>query len=214
MDDGRRHFLFGITVSEIAFILFFLLLLFSFFAIAKLEKENTAERTGREQAVADARKAEDTLKSIGEAFGYDAEVDEDDALKILAKGAEAIENSERQKQQLAELEQENEELREKDELASKKVEDTQGELGKTRGQLANLQKRAGVGDPPCWVVDESGDIEYLFKVTLFGDETVRVQREAPRHRDRDYQALPSIPEITSRRLKMEQFKTLSLPIYR
>ena len=63
------------------------------------------------------------------------------------------------------------------------------------------------------MLNESGETEYLFSVALFGDETVNVSREAPAHREKDYVSLPSVPEITSRRLLLSEFEILSRPIY-
>lgn len=215
MDSGRRHFLFGITVSEIAFILFFILLLFSFFSIAKLQKENTSEKAGREQASAEAAAANEELDIIGEAFGFGegADIDLDAALTALKEGARAIKKAEEQRQQLQELKAENEKLRQQEASAKNEAAQTEKNLTITKGQLAYMVERAAVGDPPCWVVDESGEIEYLFNIELFSDETVRVRREAPDHRNADYRAFPSVPEITSRRLRMAEFERLSLPIY-
>ena len=141
MDSGQRHFLFGITVSEIAFILFFILLLFSFFAIAKLEKENNNEKEGREQATAKAQDAVNSLRKIGEAFGKGAEIDPEEALTALKKGADAIERAAKQEQQLQELKAENERLQQEERLAKQEAAESQGELKETRGQLANLADR-------------------------------------------------------------------------
>jgi hypothetical protein len=213
LDDGRRSFLFGITVSEIAFILFFLLLLFSFFAIAGLEKENTLEEQRAEQEQARADEAEATLQAFSDAVAGLGDIDKEEALTILTRSAEAIRENEKNKGRLEELQAQNEELRQKERQAQALAKRSQRELGAVKGQLANVQERAKVGDPPCWVVDEGGEIEYLFRVKLFGNETVEVRREAPARRDAEYRALPSIPEITQGRLSMDRFKELSMPIY-
>lgn len=213
MDSGQRHFLFGITVSEIAFILFFILLLFSFFAIAKLEKENNNEKEGREQATAEAQDAVNSLRQIGEAFGKGAEIDPQEALTALKKGADAVERAAKQEQQLQELKAENERLQQEERLAKQEAAESRGELKETRGQLANLSDRAKKGHPPCWVLSEKGDIDFLFDVTMYGDETITVSRAASTIRDSDYFALPSVPEITNRRMTLAEFETLALPIY-
>lgn len=206
MESRRQQFLFGITVSEIAFILFFILLLFSFFAVSRLEKESSLEREGRAQAV-------ETLNRIGEAFGKGAEIDPDEVLMALKKGAGAVEQAERQAQQLEELRTDHKRLQELEHSARQEAAKSKGQLQATRGQLANLTDWAKKGHPPCWVLSEQGDIDFLFDVTMYGDETIQLARAASNIRDNEYFGLPSVPEITRGRMTLAEFEDLALPIY-
>lgn len=211
--ESNRSFFFGITVSEIAFILFFLLLLFTFFSVLDLTREKKRAEASREAAEAGQAEATAALQTIQETFAIGAELDLDEALTVLQAGAKAIEELESHQEHIKKLEAENVRLQQEYERQREMSERQERQLGETRGQLANLQERAGVGDPPCWVADESGEIEYLFRVTLFGNETVEVNRAAPARREHEYFALPSVSEITGGRLEMAQFESLSLPIY-
>ena len=49
-----------------------------------------------------------------------------------------------------------------------------------QGQMKNLQKRAGLDAPPCWV-DSEGGLQYTFKVTIL-DNKLKVERIWPQSR--------------------------------
>jgi len=213
MGEGRRYFFFGITVSEIAFILFFVLLLFTFIEVRNLQKEQKSAQEQYDRLQASSEKANKALQAINEVFGDISGIDLDDPLTILTEAAEAIQKDEEKEELISSLQAENETLKEENREATRQNLSTTEENKNLKGQVANLQQRAGVGLPPCWVTDESGEIEYLFRITLFGDESVNVVRDAPDRRQEDYFALPSVPEITDRKLVMPEFERLSRPIY-
>ena len=98
MSVDRSGFLFGITVSEIAFILFFVLLLFSFVALVKTEQDKRGIETERDQAKESLVEAEKGLANIREVLGVKGELNLDDPLTILKDAADAIKKSEQQEE--------------------------------------------------------------------------------------------------------------------
>ncbi len=86
------------------------------------------------------------------------------------------------------------------------------ELENVRGQLRNLQERAGNGldHPPCWAAPD-GEIEYMFDVTLQADE-IDVVAVWPPHRDAEAQTMPGVLELADRTVSLGEFARLSAPI--
>lgn len=82
-----------------------------------------------------------------------------------------------------------------------------------RGQLANLQRRAGSGldHPPCWA-DERGRPEYAFRITL-RDGTVDVEPIWPPHREDDARRTPGMTAAPGTVLTLADFERRAAPIF-
>ena len=118
MDEGHRYFFFGITVSEIAFILFFVLLLFTFIEVRNLQKEQKSAQEQYDRLQASSEEANKALQAINEVFGDVSGIDLDDPLIFLTEAAEAIQKNEEKEELISSLQAENETLKDENREAT------------------------------------------------------------------------------------------------
>jgi len=80
------------------------------------------------------------------------------------------------------------------------------------GQVRNLVGRLGGRDlPPCWADRETGSVEYLFDIVIT-DAGLLVSPAAPDYRQVEYDAMTNTGRLTSGRIGIDTFATLSRPI--
>lgn len=86
------------------------------------------------------------------------------------------------------------------------------ELEVKEGRLANLAKRAGVGDPPCWTTPDGG-FEFLYTIRIRDDGFV-IDKAWPEYREAELGAIDA-PDLRypSRRIGPDEFQAMMLPLW-
>ena len=86
-----------------------------------------------------------------------------------------------------------------------------------KGQVSYLTRRLNMGGgselPPCWANRKSGRAEYIFTVIL-GEHQLRVAPRWPSYRAKELKKYGSLNKLFNVDLSVEEFLTLTKPIYR
>jgi len=264
----RRAFLVGMTLNELVFLLFFLLLIISAVML------KGADRRHREQAEQSAEVAQQLQQSLqqsrqqlDDAFrklvlqeavmsrleqvsaGHSDEQlddffsrlveDRHKASQLDQVQAERQRLSERNQALQAQLKQLADIQRLLDEAGLSGDDDhdsDEGDLGTTiqalittahlhqqradtlAGQLALAKQQirayegSGVDHAPCWTDPRSGEIEYLYRITIL-ESGLRVEAAWPPHRNGQISEIPGAAKLPGRQLDNRQFLRLARPIY-
>lgn len=129
MAGGNRSFLFGLTVSEIAFILFFLLVLISWLELTDILNDKEIAEAALEEADDRAELADQMLATLREGMDTPNEVDLKELFEQLRQGVMSKQKLEKAQADISELTQ------------------RVAELGGIEQQLQELQKLLGTDDP-------------------------------------------------------------------
>ncbi|WP_031434257.1 hypothetical protein [Methylomarinum vadi] len=239
--EGRRSFLFGMTLNELAFMMFFLLMLLSTAALHdksveleqqksksnELERQIERTRQDLDASFKRLRLLEDMVGRIT-GLGRDAsrELLEQAFAKLQAAGdldRLAADNT-RLRQELQELTQLRRQLQElqpdtaPEQTLQELIEQSrnaQREQQDLRGQLHFLQQQLkgnGLDHPPCWADPDNGAIQYLYRITIH-EQTVTVEAAWPDSRAADASRLPGAAELAGQTLSLGAFQAKAAPIF-
>jgi hypothetical protein len=205
-----RPLLFSLTLTELAFMMFFLLLLL---AVAQLGVQSRELRTRSEDAT--------VVTALGELQGFDVVrrrilEDDRDFFELVRAPLEAILRSpepERLKRLTALIEASEMEGRGEESCADR-VLDLERTNVNLRGQLEHMRQRCGRGGidyPPCWADPTTGTIVYIYDITIH-EETIDVVRAWPDWRDPEVRAIPGAAELLGRGYSIRAFSERAWPI--
>lgn len=228
----RKSFVVSVTLTELMFLLFFLLLLAAVYRLVHLERD-----LGRAHAELEtAQRQASQLRQKFEAAKWELSPSEtlsDEAFIELVRDAVPSKGPVREQlrdlrsrlleaqrahgeasARAEQLEKEIADLRSKDPsnaLAS--LEKCESDTSNLRGQVMNCQSRLGKGGmdyPPCWA-DDTGKVEYLLEVTM-DDEHITSVPAWPENRAADADALPGVRELIDDKQTPEFFSRLGQPL--
>ncbi|MGR9045838.1 MAG: hypothetical protein ACU83N_11110 [Gammaproteobacteria bacterium] len=239
--EGRRSFLLGMTLNELAFMMFFLLMLLSTAALH--DKTAVLEQQARKN---DALKLElaQTRKRLDESFkrlqlfetavsrlaGLEPNPSRDrleqafQRLQAAGKLEQTAEENARLKKQLQVIEGLKHRLLQIDPTLTPKktlenlIEQSlsaQREHQNLRGRLHYLQQQLkgnGLDHPPCWADPENGTIQYLYRITIY-EKTLRIEPKWPDERSAEIKTIPGASELAGQTLDLETFKSKVEPVY-
>ncbi|BCG65436.1 MAG: hypothetical protein methR_P3275 [Methyloprofundus sp.] len=238
---GRRSFLLGITLNELSFIMFFLLMLVSTATLQKTKQELADElehtATLAAEIVNIKQSNEENFKrlqllesSLMHAGGYAVPPTQTQLNQLFSK-LSAASNTDSLTQTTAELQRQlqayqqlSKEL-EKQGLATDsasaieqllaQIQATQLEQQSLQGQVAYLQKKLkgnGLDHPPCWADAHTGAVEYLYAITLY-EKQMHITAAWPKHRLTDLQSIPSARNLAGKTLTQAQLAQQVQPIF-
>ncbi len=239
--EGRRSFLFGMTLNELAFMMFFLLMLLSTAAlheksaelerqtlkIAEQEREIERARQNRDASFKRLRLLEDLvgrLTGLGRDAGRELLEQAFSRLQAAGDPERLAADNQRLNRELQQLRRLQEQLRrlEPDTAPEQTLQalieqnlDVQSEKQDLRGQLHFLQQQLkgnGLDHPPCWADPDSGAIQYLYRITIH-EQTVAIEAAWPDSRADDVARLPGAVALAGRTLALDDFSTLAAPIF-
>lgn len=180
VDAKSSGFIFGLTLTELIIITFFILFLLMTNQLADQEEE-IAKLTDKQAAT--AQEQEQFEKSLEDVLGFP--IDSEAFFRELVN-AKNVADMAREKdvspEAVAELRREKEQL--------EVLSTTQ------QGQLKVLQERAegsGDGIPPCWVA-EDGTTEYMFSV-LIKDSKIFTSAVYPAYRTSEFRKIPDVHKL-------------------
>ncbi len=240
--QGRRAFLLGITLNELSFIMFFLLMLVSSISLQKSQKK-------LEDAIAEKVKAQHQMgvvkqdldktfkrlqlieQGLRQAAGFrsmptDAQLNEMFEILREARTNGLVEANQTLKKQVNELESFRKLSQLLDESGVEKkatsvqqliveVKDYQENHQLLQGRFAYLKKQLknnGLDHPPCWANAKTGAIEYLYSIQLHQDG-MRIKPAWPAYRKKDLQTIPGIHALIGNNISIEQLQKSALPVF-
>ena len=199
----RRSFLFSLTLTELAFLMFFLLLLLALTQLGLRDDDRTVVTTLR-----DIRGFEGLEQRILE--------NDHDFVELVRAPLEAVLSS-TDAERLERLTR----LIEADDLQASGAQPCADEGVKLeqanqnlRGQLENVRRRCGRGGldyPPCWADPNSGAIDYIYDVTL-REESIDVARSWRDSRDQAARAIPGALELVGVGHTIQRFSDRADPV--
>ena len=195
MDAGERErFLFGLTLTEIVILLFFIVLMLSLVAKEKsdVEKEKSAAKVANlENIIAKQKQKMDDdfkrLELLASVLGDDS-ISPRDALDDIFQSLQE---------------------------ADSKIFNLKQDKNNLSGQIKNLSReiiqKGGKGVPPCWT-DSNGKAEYIFSIWL-RNESYEVVRAWPKHREVAAMDLQAVKLMMNQNLAKKQFRKHAKQIY-
>lgn len=201
--EERRSFMLSMTLTELALVLFFLLLMLSVYQL-KLKDEAIQALGGMDSK----------LVPVLPALSKWMEDNEPEDFVELLRTEEAGDDARQQLEaEVSRLKERNDDLaRSADTLQEqlKQNESTQANLG---GQLKNCQRQIKGGNdlPPCWADPETGKAEYIYRIEVREDD-VAVNAHWPPHREDDVKRLPGAVELLSPSIGMAALERGARPL--
>ena len=213
----KHSFLLSVTLTELGFILFFLLLLVAFWKLRDLSREKDTAKMHAEanhqrvdQLIAEKDQLSERVKDLetenAQYGAYKKILDEHNGMipdqfkELVRISSEVIAEKRELEQSLRESKLQNENLREE----NQQLESSKQDL---TGQVLNYQRRFGQGGrdfPPCWA-DESGNIEYIYRVVV-GEKVLSVEPAWPEWRADDISTIPGAREAVGGSLSIKEFR--------
>ncbi|MGH8547149.1 MAG: hypothetical protein ACRERU_00800 [Methylococcales bacterium] len=237
----RRGFLIGITLNEIAFMLFFLLVLITAHLLDSRNQE-IAEKTTRleklkQRLLEQQTNLDDTFKKLGilqttfdrlqelQARISPGELDQQFKRLVESESRVRADNETLRSHlnELTELLQAADPLRQPDSrespvetvrrlLARHKSIETQNHELEARSRIPHLRSAGtGLDHLPCWTDPESGEIEYLVRILLLEDR-LKIDAAWPASRDKAVEKLTSLRVLANRTVSAQEFSRLAGPI--
>lgn len=240
--EGRRSFLFGMTLNELAFMMFFLLMLLSAAALRDKNVELEQQVLQNEELKRKVESARQDLETsfkrlrlledlVGRISGLGANASRDLLEQTFAK-LRSVDSMERLAADNARLQRELQQLRRlqrqllqyqpdrsPEQILRKLIAESrilQHERQNLRGQLQFLQQQLkgnGLDHPPCWADADSGAIQYLYRITIH-EQHLSIAAAWPDSRAGDVAALPGALALAGQILSPDVFKVKAEPIFR
>lgn len=239
--EGRRSFLLSITLSELSFIMFFLLMIISA-AVLQSTKQQLEQETSLLDAAMKAQQDYDEnfkrlqlLESkLMQAGGFSAKLSEQQLDELFSRLQEAKAGADL-RQANAKLQRELESLQHYKRLAKalernglqgkspqkmvekllKQADKYQQEQQLLKGQMAYMQKKLrgnGLDHPPCWADPQSGTVEYLYSMTLY-EQKIKIEAAWPEHRLADLHLIPGAKQLAGQSLTQQQLQQQVAPVF-
>lgn len=195
-----RSFVVSMSLIELAFILFFLLLLLAIDRdnIRRAEAAELAERVEgfreNEERWNDFMDALESSPLSGKALS-------EDFFQKLVRNATEAEGLRSQKESLSsQLHDAKEQLKASEgrELESEK------RRAAVVGQFARLRNQCGVGFPPCWL-NGRGEIEYIYQVSIYED-SITVEPAWPAHREAELADILGSRSLIGANMSFDEFR--------
>lgn len=239
--EGRRSFLLGVTLNELSFVMFFLLM---FVSASSLQKANNKlEQQLQQQALLEDR-LEKALQDQDQAFkrlqllesklmragGFSSRPTEQQLQQLFTKMQDVKSDSGSQRL-IARLQDELEAYKQLDKaiknssLASKspfqleqliqQSQQSAQELQSLKGRVAYMQKKlknSGLGYPPCWADPQTGAVEYLYTITLY-EHNMRIEAAWPAYRKVDLDLIPGAKKLSGQRVDQYQLQKKVQPVF-
>lgn len=211
--SGGRGFMIGLTLTEIALLLFFVLLLL----VNDQERDLDRHEEERQELLAenrDLRETQQELQKLREAMQSYREQRASGQPKTKEDFVRLLREAQQAKQQAQRLEEERSKLREANEKLQEENRRLRDKARDTRAQLARVQQTCGPeghGPPPCWVSSTTGEIEYAFEMTIH-EEGIEARPIWPEHRRDDAQRIPGMADFPTSRLSLQEFRRHAAPI--
>jgi len=239
--EGRRAFLLGVTLNELSFIMFFLLMFISAATLqeskTQLKKEIQQKKRIEQQLAEVLRQHDETFKRLQlletklmRAAGFSVKPSEEQ-LDQLFSSLQAVNAKNDLQQIIVKLKDELKSYKRLDKViagsglkakSAQQIEQllTQGkrfteELQSLKGRLAYTQrklKNSGLGYPPCWADSQTGAVEYLYTITLY-QQKMRIEAAWPKHRNEELALIPGARELENLLLNQQQFKQGIKPVF-
>lgn len=229
LQDDRRSYLVSMSLTELAFIVVFIVLLL--FAVTRNETEARQE----EHSEVIAQKSEliesheRFRKEVFEAAPKDVR-DDDDLVRLVREEVPALRERNREltselreaearadvsERKLEHLQATPDEKTAAEAIAQceEDLEDCGEERVKLQGQMANLTGRGGIDYPPCWPDPTSprGRPEYIYNIFISDDE-VSVEPGWPLHRTDDVDEIPGARALAAASLTLQEFSARAEPV--
>ena len=213
LDENKHESSFFMTLTELAFIMFFLLLLLLVWSLR--EKESKLQR--RDDEIVQLKEENLVLKERIDGFDFLLEeLDIDDAEdfnELVRQIAQCERRIKKLQSQLVESEGKMAGM--KAEVEEVRVEEASMErqIRTLRGQIKHFERRFGRGGvdfPPCWC-DETGRPEYIYSICI-GELNLCVEPAWPDYRKPDLKQIPGCREIIASDLTLAEFRKRAAPI--
>ena len=238
--EGRRSFLLGVTLNELSFIMFFLLMFISAATLQKSSsklKQEIQQKTRLEQQLVAVRQERDgafkrlqLLESqLMRAGGFSSRPSEQQLQQWFTK-LQAVKSDSDLQQKIVRLQNELESYQQLDALMRRSglagkpviqleqlIQQTQQsskQLQSLKGRVAYMQKKlknTGLGYPPCWADLQTGTVEYLYSITLY-EQYMRIEAAWPAHRKVDLGLIPEAEKLVGKNLTQQQLQQRLKPI--
>jgi hypothetical protein len=229
LGEGRRGFTLAISLTEVALLLFFILLVLV--TDLKVRSENTGEENRR--LVAEAQLQAERLQTLNEAkdllqeeyqgasSGQDGDFDSGAALdsdqeflhlvrrlqQNAMRGVESV-------KQLGLLKLEKEEIEVQLEESTTTASSAFEHATELERQLAFVTSRTGpvgFGPPPCWLDPKSGEVEYIFNVTIL-EQGLAIKPTWPASRHEAAMLIPGIRDWPAGDISLDEFSLRAAPV--
>ncbi|NOQ64294.1 MAG: hypothetical protein GQ582_07265 [Methyloprofundus sp.] len=243
--EGRRSFLLSITLSELSFIMFFLLMIISASVLQKTQQELAQEAQEKQSLQAEMQQLKrdsdvsfkrlQLLESRMMQAGGFATKPSGQQLDELFSKLQNAQVSDHLQQENAQLQAELNALKVYKQLIAalqaagikaqqpalqlqqllQQVEQTQQAEQLLKGQVAYLQNKLqgnGLDHAPCWANPTTGDIEYLYNMTLY-ERSIKIVAAWPEHRAQEVLQIPNAQQLAGKVLTQQQFADYVKTIY-
>ncbi len=238
---GRRSFLLGITLNELSFIMFFLLMLVSTATLQKTkqalaeELEQTAALSAKivkikQDNEASFKRLQLLESSLMRTGGFaspptQAQLNQLFSKLSAASNASSLAHANAELQRQLQAYQQLSKALAKQGLATNsptaieqllaQIQVTQQAQHTLQGQVAYLQKKLkgnGLDHPPCWANAQTGAVEYLYSITLY-EKQMHIAAAWPKHRLADLQLIPNAQNLAGKTLTQTQLAQQVQPIF-
>lgn len=235
--EGRRSFLLGVTLNELSFIMFFLLMFISASTLQETNGKLKQETEKRIRLQADVSKViqekdatfkrlqllESRLNQTGD---FSSKPSEQDLAQLFSQ-MKNVKEQNNSSQIISRLRAEINALQEYKHLAEvlkssgfghntlQQLRQSAQELHTLKGRMIFMQKKlknSGLGYPPCWVAPQNGAIEYLYTITLY-EHRMKIEAAWPAYRQRDLRLIPGAKNLVGKNLNKSQLADLVQPIF-
>jgi hypothetical protein len=196
---SARSFVVSMSLTELAFILFFLLLLLAL-ARDMVRREEIEELGSANRELSTQAEAWSSLSETLRQQQILPEALSDDFFAKLTRDAAAASALREQNAELTSQLREEAAGRSAAEELAASADSRREEIGR---QLSLLGSQAGVGFPPCWVSADN-EIEYIYRITI-GEKDLSVAAAWPASRARDAARIPRAREMLGSGLSLDQF---------
>lgn len=237
----RRTFLIGITLNELAFMLFFLLVLISAHLLdakdkqidekaarlAQLQQQISQQHTALDETFQKLGLLQTTLNNLQELQPQVRPGELDEQFKRLVESeSRARTDNERLGKLLNDLKKllQTSDLARAPDAQDSPVEAVQQLLARQQeiqAQKHELETRiktlhsrttgSGLDHLPCWIDPESGEIEYLYRITIL-DDRLKIEAAWPTSRNSSPGKSPALRMLANRTVSAREFNRLAGPI--
>lgn len=239
--EGRRSFLLGMTLNELAFMMFFLLMLLSIATLhrkteqlAQESQKNSELRQELSQAQQNLDQSFKRLALLESVVGRIGGLGPNASRELLDQAFQKLQTADpidqlvgensRLKAELQQIQTLQKQLQQIDPEAApsqtlkvllEKSRTARQQRQNLQGQLQYLQRRLkgnGLDHPPCWAASD-GAIQYLYRITIHR-RRLTIERAWPDSRNDDIRSIPGASALPGQSLTLDAFSHNTATIYR